>query len=154
MGNSLLTKIEIALMAGACALSLLRGGAAERWGAALIVGVYILADISIFVAFPHFPTIINFGLDFGLAVGLLVVAIRFSSLWLGGAMMLQSIALCSYGLTASGDGLQVRSYIVLNNVLSLLMLGCIVAGTVGSWRRRLRARRMHDGSAGIETALA
>ncbi len=154
MSHALFVQLEFVLTIGACAFSLLKGGVAERWGATLIVGDYVLAEIAVLLSYPHFPTSINFALDFALAVALLIVAIRFSSLWLGGAMLLQSIALCSYGFAASGDGLHNRSYVILNNGLSLLMLACIVSGAVGSWRKRIKMRRVEGALAVANTVVA
>jgi len=88
--------------------------------------------------------------DFVLAIGLLIIAVRYSSLWLGCAMLLQSIDLCSQGLAFSGDGLGVQSQLWLNNGVSMAMMACIVAGSASSWRRRLKVQ---NGSAARATAV-
>ena len=154
MGYGLIVQMGLVLVIASCAFALFRGGSAERWGSLLIIADYVAADVAMLLDWPRFPVTAVFVLDFILAVALLIVAIRFSSLWLGAAMMLQSIALCSYGLAATGDGLHGVGYIRLNNILSFTMYGCVIAGTIASWRKRIRLRRGEGGSAMAGTVLA
>ncbi len=144
MSWHLLLQAEIAAIFVCCAFGLVKGGPAERAGAMLILLAYVAGDIAFVVAKPNFPTTVIFGADFVLAICLLVVAIRYSSLWLGCAMLLQSVALCSQGLTFSGDGLGLQDQIWLNNCVSMCMMACIVGGSISSWRRRVKARTSLD----------
>ena len=93
------------------------------------------------MSYPHAPQTLLFALDFALAVGLLLIALRYGSLWLGSAMLIQAIALCAHSLVFSGDGPAPAEWMILNNVLSLLVLACIVASTAASWRARWRLER-------------
>ena len=80
-------------------------------------------------------------MDFALAVGLLVVALRYTSLWLGGAMLVQSLNLCLESIWLDGDSYDYQIQDILNNVLTVAMMFCIFAGTAASWRRRIKLRR-------------
>jgi hypothetical protein len=135
-----LVKAEIILIFSCCALGLLKGGHADRIGSLLILLAYIACNVALALAGSTFPTTAIFICDFVLAISLLVVALRYSSLWLGCAMMLQSIALCSQGLAFGGEGLGAHEQLWLNNCVSMLMMACIVAGSISSWRRRVKAR--------------
>ncbi len=74
-------------------------------------------------------------IDFALASGLLFIALRFSSVWLGGAMLLQSIALCLQAFDFVGDGPSIPAHYLINDLLSYAMVACLIAGLAGSWRR-------------------
>ena len=139
--GSVLVQLELTLLVATCAFAMIKGGAAERLGSVAILASYMGDNVAIALDLGKFPLFWIFASDFALAMGLLIIAVRYTSLWLGGAMLLQSIALCSYGLAVTGDGLQNRSYIALNNILSFLMLACILAGTVASWRKRVAGRK-------------
>jgi hypothetical protein len=138
----LLLKAEIFLIFLCCAFGIVKGGPAERAGASLILAAYLICDVALALYKLSFPTTAIFVSDFVLAISLLAVAIRYSSLWLGCAMMLQSIALCSQGLAFGGDGLRAHEQLWLNNCVSMLMMACIIAGSISSWRRRIKARRV------------
>jgi hypothetical protein len=136
----LLLQAEIILIFVCCALGILRGGPAERIGALAILSSYVIADVALGLAGPRFPITTIFLVDFVLALTLLAVALRYSSLWLGCAMLLQSIALCSQGLAFGGDGLGAHEQLWLNNCVSMLMMACILAGSISAWRRRNKAQ--------------
>lgn len=77
------------------------GGPAERWGAilnALLSLVVMVAQIATHTARP--PIAFLFG-DFLLATGFLVLALRYSNIWLGVAMLLQSAELTLNAVTLS-----------------------------------------------------
>lgn len=113
-----------------------KGSAAERWGASWVLTMYVASDLAMAVTYPIVPQIPLFFLDFLLAAGLLVLAIRYSSLWLGAAMLLQSVALLEHGLILGGAGLRPYYWMMLNNAISQLMQLCIIIASVISWRRR------------------
>ena len=91
------------------------------------------------VSFPSVPQYWLFGLDFALATGLLLVALRYTSIWLGTAMLLQSIALCAHAYVLGGEGPTPKQWMILNNVVSNVMVVCIVIATALTWRDRKRA---------------
>ena len=136
MGHSWISIAGWAVIAFTCVFAWMRGAAAERWGSLWVLVMDLASDAAIAFTYPRPPEMILFSLDFLLATGLLVLAVRYSSLWLGIAMLLQAVALCAHAFRLVGEGLETVSWIVLNNVLSELMLVCIMIATAISWRRR------------------
>jgi len=134
----LIVLLELLFELFCCVFAILKGGPAERAGALLIVASYITAETIIVVTSPHLPVFALFVCDFALAVGLLVVSIRYGSIWLGFAMLLQSANLCSQALSFTGDGLGQIAEATLNNVLSVLMGASIGTGALLAWRGRRR----------------
>ena len=119
-----------------CILAWWRGAAAEKYGSLIILVANIVANIAMTLTYPHFPGFSMCAIDFALASGLLFIALRYSSFWLGGAMILQSIALCLQAFDFVGDGPSIPAHYVMNDLLSYAMVACLVAGLVGSWQRR------------------
>jgi hypothetical protein len=141
MSWHLLLELEIVVIVSCCAFGIAKGAAAERLGSLLILFFYMV-DVFAFKANRSiFPVYAIFVGDFVLATGLLVIALRYSSLWLGCAMLLQSIDLCSQGLALSGDGLSVQGQLWLNNGVSMTMMACVVVGASVSSRRRVKAQK-------------
>lgn len=138
MGHTWQSQLSVLLLVGTCLFAWWKGSAAERGGALFILGTNIAADIAMVITAPNFPGTFVFAGDLTLAVALLVLAIRYSSMWLGAAMLLQSAGLGLHGMQLIGDGFSNLIYITAIAVMSNLMLLCIVAGTVASWRARLR----------------
>lgn len=128
--------LEWAVLLCVCTLSIFRGAPAERSGALLILTINLASDIAFAISAPHIPQFALFYLDFFLAVGLLIIAFRFSSLWLGAAMLLQSIILFTHALALGDDGLSSYGFVVVNNVVSNLMYTCLLGATLTSWRTR------------------
>lgn len=130
--------LEFLFELSCCLFAILKGGSAERAGALLVVICYAAIEAAVALSWPHFPVFVAFVFDFILALGLLVIAFRYGSIWLGFAMLLQSANLCSQALAFTGDGLGHRQEVILNNVLSLLMGASIAVGAFLSWRKRRR----------------
>lgn len=141
MSWHLLAQLEVAVVMSCCVFGLVKGGAPDRLGAFLILFFYMADEVAFVTAGHHFPMSMIFLGDFVLAICLLIVAIRYSSLWLGCAMLLQSVDLCSQGLAFGGDGLDLQSQLWLNNGISLLMVTCVAAGAASSWSQRVIAKR-------------
>jgi len=124
-----------------CLLALWKGGPAERMGSGLILGIVVLRMISGGFFSPDIkPILIMIG-DGATALGLLAVALRYGSLWLGGAMLLYAaqFTLHSYYFvtTRPND----RFHAVVNNSDFFGIILCLAIGTAVSWRRRVVARR-------------
>ena len=135
-----------ALLLVVCALAWFKGSSAERYGSLLILCLNLAGDIVLALSFPRFPGFTLASLDFILAAGLLVLAVRYSSVWLGVAMLLQSVSLCSHAFLFEGLGLNPNQRVELNNAVSNLMLACIIAGTfVSSHTRRKRLMEAASG---------
>ena len=130
--------LGVTLIAGVCVFAIVMGGAAERLGAICIIAANAVAEFVMLVSNWRYSASSIFVIDFILAICLLLVAIRFGSLWLGAAMILQGIALCAHALIQMGDEIPARIHLYLNNSLTYLMLGCIMLGTLANIRRRRR----------------
>ena len=121
-----------AILLAICVVSWWRGLSAERYGSMLILAANAFGDIALAASFPHFPDALMFAIDLALAFGLLFVAFRYSSLWLGGAMLLQSVALCLQAFDFAGEGTNSFIHVIANNGISYAMLGCLLAGLLAS----------------------
>ena len=142
------------VLSGICLLAWWRGAGAEQYGSLLILVADIAADVFMAVAYPKFPGLSMCAIDFALASGLLFIALRFSSVWLGGAMLLQSVALCLQAFDFVGDGPSIPAHYLINDLLSYAMVACLIAGLAGSWRlRRSHHRSEVVRSPTIGTAL-
>ena len=127
-----------------CVFAAWKGGSAERGGAALIAANWLIITITQVFFHEHnlkssqvvIPSIVC---DLLLAAGFLWLALRYSSLWLGAAMILQGVQLAIYGSFLSGGARGVYGYAVAINITSSLVLWSIIGGTAMSWRARARA---------------
>jgi hypothetical protein len=117
-----------------------RGGPPERMGATFNVSVGIFAMVLDNVLQRDVRPMADLALDAGLAVGFLALAVRYASLWLGGAMMLQAVqfSMHAYYLVSerAPDGTSAR----INNLDSYGIVACIMIGTALTWRMRIKER--------------
>ncbi len=141
MPESLPTQIGWIITLGVLALAWVKGGQPERYGATLKVGTSLIALIVHHVLNQEAISGALLTADGLLAVGFLALAIRFASLWLGAAMLLQAgqFSLHAWYLV---NGLQ-RDYVyaVTNNLVTVGLLLCILVGTLIAWRRKVVAAR-------------
>lgn len=128
------------LIIGTCLFALWKGGTPERSGAVLILTLSLVSALTDFV-FPSETRLVGrLVADGVVALGFLGIAVRYASLWLGGAMMFQAVQFslqAYYFVTARPhDAL----YAVVNNVDTLGVLACLALGAI-TYRRRLAAWR-------------
>ena len=124
-----------------CGLGLWKGGPAERSGAVMILVTWIGSTVIQAMAKAYVLPLVFLASDAVLAVGLLFLAIRFSSLWLGAAMLLQAIGLSLHAAYFAADKSDINVYalwlyIAGKNAASGAMLLVILAATIASMRRR------------------
>lgn len=118
-----------------------KGGWPERLGASLNL---LIAVLFLVLQFGMPPAMLAPGLlvlDGLLGIGFLALAIRYTSLWLGAAMLLQAAQFslhAFYYVTAKTFDLL---FAVVNNVVSWGILIAIVAGTFASWVQTRRAAK-------------
>ncbi len=145
MYQSLESQILLGLVIFSVALAWWKGGAPERLGA-LLNGVICLG-IPIVQSATHqslhtLPILIA---DGALAVGFLVLAIRYASLWLGAAMLLQAMAFSMHSallLEVLKPGL---AYYAAMDAMSFGVLLSIIVGTFYAWSVRRRNARLAAG---------
>ena len=150
MGHSWISQAASVFLVLTCAYAWLKGAPAERQGAIVLLICNLAGDMILALTFPHPPGVLMLGADFVLAAALLGLAILHSSLWLGAAMLLQSVALCIHAFVLGGDGPQPVQFIIANNIISQLMLVCIIVATTLSWLAR--SRRSQVAPAAIQPA--
>lgn len=131
-----------------CALAWFKGDKPERAGALLLCAAWAGSFLLRGALAPFFDehdqnvrTVTRLSVDFLLAAGLLILAIRYSSLWLGAVLMIQGAEMTLHSMFLGPDRSSLYTYIVVSNLFSFMFLGMILAGTVASWRRRIVKRR-------------
>jgi hypothetical protein len=138
---------------GACIFAWLKGRSAERYGGSLYAvsaAATLAFQISTGQDIPMVPMLI---LDSVVAVGFLILAIRYNNLWLGAAMMIKGLQLALHAthLTDAEDphwgGANV--YRLSLSAISLFISCTIIGGTFASIRLR---RRRPGARASLPTA--
>lgn len=141
---AILYSIPLLLIVLVCLLAFLKGGAAERFGAAIILADLVIGMIGQTVSSNQIFILLRDGLT---AAALLLVALRYTSWWLGGVMLLYGLqfALQAYYfvLERPRDDLMV----VVNNADFLAVSLCLGAGTVVGWMRRRQIATVQTGEA-------
>lgn len=124
-------------------LALIKGGAAERLGAALMVsdwlftvGLTALVGVLMGEGVPALPANLAVLIDFFFSVGLLGLALRFGKLWLGAALVLQGVMLAMHAMALSPEAPGFVLYAGFLNVTTCLLLFSLLLGTLAAWRRR------------------
>jgi hypothetical protein len=131
----------VGLLALGCAAAFVfwKGGPAERGGMALIIFSWLgmlAAQAVTREVVPDIPFLVS---DVILSLGFLVLAVRFGSLWLGLAMLVQATLFVLHLLRFGDELTQGRRYLLCVNMLSYCVLLIVVLGAAASWRRRVRA---------------
>lgn len=128
----------IAILA-VCALAYLRGGATERIGAGLTL-VLALAFQAVNAWVPESQRAIpHLVLDGVLALGFMIMTLRYASAWLGLVMVLQGVQFslhAFYFVTQKTPGL---TYAVVNNLVTWGTLLGILWGVLAYWRQQRRS---------------
>ena len=119
-----------------------KGGWPERIaaGANLVgsAGMFVVDRIMPAADHVIVPILVADGL---LATIFMLLAIRFASLWLGAAMLLEAAQFALHGYFFVTERPFDLLFAVVNNVISWGVVWVILIGVAASWRRNLRARR-------------
>jgi hypothetical protein len=146
---NIISLVVLALIAaGCCGFAIIKGAPAERYGAAIYGLAWIGVSVFEFLTGDSAPPVPILAFDFAVAVGFLILAVRFNSLWLGGAMILQGIefGLHVTRLTAVDDPrvFGLHAYALGINVVSVLILFTMVGATLTTLRRRRHPKTEED----------
>lgn len=133
----ILSKIGLLLIFGVAGFAWWKGGPGDREGALAVVVAWIVTLGLQALTPPGFHLRVFLVIDALLALAMLAIAFRHSSLWLGVAMLLQGGVLAIHSL-ALGQSISARNYYVALNLASSAMLWAIVFATIGSWMNRNR----------------
>ena len=123
-------------------LALLKGGTPERLGAAAMICDWAAeALVDRFGDFHRIAIVPTLFLDALFAASLLVLALRYGRLWLGAAMILQSVMLAMHSMVLSDDAPGFYGYAACMNLTTCLLLFSLLTAALSAWRRRVRLRR-------------
>jgi hypothetical protein len=128
------------VLLGTCLYAWFKGAAPERIGAALLLLGTIAAllfQTTMSETGRVTPTLIGEGL---LAMGFLILAIRYASLWLGGAMILQGIQFSLHAFYIVMERSHDWLFAAVTNLVTFGIIGCILLGTTLAWRRARAAQ--------------
>ena len=125
------------------ALAFWKGGQAERYGAGLYGACWIAVEL-LFIPFDSHSPVYLYGVyiaDFIVAVGFLVIALRFSNLWAACAMIAQGFSAAAHAYRL--DDAETMIYYhgiavwrVVINLTSLVVMASLLLGTLSSWWAR------------------
>ena len=122
--------------------ALWKGGQAERIGASLYLTCAIATELAHMIWVPEDAVLPLLVIDFALAFGFLMLAVRFASIWLGAAMILQAVQFSLHAWYLVTERPHDLFYFRVNNLDTIGVTLVLVIGTILSWRRRLRQRKI------------
>lgn len=118
------------LLAAVCVGAWRWGGRAERSCAMLVLAAFTIVVLVNLVHGGKFVQGLYLALDGLLALGLLLLALRHATRWLGVAVLLQAVqfSLHAYYIVVGRryDGL----YVLVNNLVTMGVLICVLAGVI------------------------
>lgn len=126
----------LAFIFSVCVFAWAKGGPAERYGALFIAVSAVAVELVHWFLPRDLQGLLLLAVDGFLAASFLLLALRYASAWLGGAMLLQAIQFslhAYYFVTGVHRG---DTYAIINNLDSTGVMLCIVIGTVIAWRKR------------------
>ena len=136
MLNELLFNLSLFLLAATLCFAWWQGGAAERY-AALVIGLtWVLGLIGQAVTGEAIPAFTILLADWALAIGLLALALRYRSSWLGFGLMVQGASMTLHAMYFQEPGRHPNYYLVGIDALSLAMLVLLVVATILAMRSR------------------
>jgi hypothetical protein len=115
-----------------------------RWPERLGAGANLAAAVAVLVG-QQMMGLSSFApellvIDGLLGLSFMVLAVRFASLWLGAAMLLQAVQFTLHAFYYVTNKPFDRLFVIVNNCVSWGVLLSIVAGTLATWIRATRAR--------------
>lgn len=152
MQHAFYVQLSIIALVLCCGFALWKGAEAERAGALLIISAW-LATLAVSAFIQSYLSAMAFLVsDAVVAIGFLALSLRYSSWWMGAAMLVQAVGLGLHAayFTADRTELDVRTldlYVLGKNLASVLMLVILLAATIASVveRRRRTPRQGHNG---------
>lgn len=124
-----------------CALAFAKGGPAERGGAIIVASTTVGVQLIHMLAPSDIRGALLLAIDGLIAGGFLMLALRYASLWLGGAMLLQAVQFSLHAYYLVTQQRRDDTYALINNLDSAGVLLCILIGTLLAWRRRSRVEK-------------
>lgn len=132
----LLFNLSLLLLAATLCFAWWKGGAAERYAALAIGLTWVLGLVGQAVTGEAIPALTILLADWALAIGLLALALRYRSTWLGFALMVQGASMTLHAMYFQEPGRHPNYYLIGIDALSLAMLVLLVVATILAMRSR------------------
>jgi hypothetical protein len=120
------------------ALAWVKGGVSERYGVVIVLLGAAFAFLTHMFAPAGLQAFLLLAGEGAIGVAFLVLALRYASPWLGGAMLFQAIQFSLHAYYLVGELPRDYLYAMINNLDTLGVLACILVGTLLAWRKRAR----------------
>jgi hypothetical protein len=151
------SQLSIVALVLCCGFAIWKGGAPERAGALLILGTWIFTLIAS-VGTKTLAATAFLVSDAIMAGGLLILAVRYSSLWMGAAMLLQAIVLSLHAAYFAAEQSEIdmktlKLYVFGKNLASVGLLVIILAATLFSILKRRKSRPQAAPAASMGAAV-
>lgn len=147
MPNYLLELILWLAIVGTVVFSIWKGGIAERWAGCLMAAGAVYWYLVAKLPGDELSALGQLTGDFLLALGFLYLAVRYTSLWIGGAMLLQAVQFTLHAWYMLGEKPRDVFHGVVNNLDTMGILLCLIVGTATAWRRRHAAQKAAEAAA-------
>ena len=138
MYSSLVPILAWVALVAICGLAWVKGGQPERWGVVIV----LVGSAYAFLVHLAAPTSIQAFLllagEGGMGLAFLMLALRYASPWLGGAMLFQAIQFSLHAYYLVGELPRDFTYALVNNIDTFGVLACILTGALLAWRKRTR----------------
>lgn len=132
----LLATLLLVFAAATCVFGLVKGGAAERFGAGVILANLLVGLLNGWVIQQPLLSLVVNGLT---ALLLLPLTVYYASFWLGGVMLLYGLLFTLHAYYTVVGRPQDDLFANLNNLNFFAVSLCLLSGTILAWRRRRRA---------------
>ncbi|MHB8530705.1 MAG: hypothetical protein ACYC8V_14500 [Caulobacteraceae bacterium] len=126
----------IAILIAAFAFALWKGDRPARLGASFNLIAGLLATLFYKLLRPDVQPLAELAVDAGLAAGFLFLALRYASLWLGAALLLQAVQFSLHAYYLISQAPHDATYKLINNLDSIGIIAAILLSTVIAWRLR------------------
>lgn len=121
---------------GVTAFALWKGEFPEKAGASLNMICALAAELAHMVLVQEDASLALLVIDLALAIGFLGLAVRYASVWLGVAMLMQAVQFSLHAWYLVAERPHDLLYYRINNLDTIAISLSLVVGTAVSWRRR------------------
>jgi len=139
MTITLVSVVLVLLVLAGCIFAFWKGGPAERAGAGVIFANLALLWIADRISAQISSGAFGLAVDGLTALALLVLVLRYASLWLGGVMLLFALEFGLHAFYFVTERPFDLLHVIVNNADTIGVTICLVAGTAVAWRRRATA---------------
>jgi len=124
-----------------CGLAWAKGSAAERLGSVIVLAGSIAAALIQILLRAQAEALALLLLEGLYSLAFLMLALRYASPWLGGAMLLQALQFGLHAFYIVAERRHDMTYGLVNNLNSIGVLFCILFGIFATVRRKAHAAK-------------